>query len=196
MFQKRGPQHTAIVNTGPAKQAPMGLKTTTSWSKKVVQMFKKIAAVAVGVASLAAAGTSIAQNFNLQPLYGTVRLVTGFLPDPRVVPVRAGGSIDASDSIGGQCRGFITNRPSIRVWYTAGDTYPLIISANSQADTTLAINAPDGRWYCDDDSGNGPLNPSVRFRRPMSGRYEVFVGTYRPEGRPGARVYISELHSR
>jgi hypothetical protein len=39
------------------------------------------------------------------------------------------------------------------------------------------INTPNGRWYCDDDSG-GSLNPKVQITNPQSGRYDVWVGTY------------------
>ena len=47
----------------------------------------------------------------------------------------------------------------------------------SQDDTTLVINAPDGEWYCDDD-GAGYPNPELTFASPMSGQYDIWVGTY------------------
>lgn len=140
------------------------------------------------------AAPAVAQDFDAAPNYGTVTLSTGFSPDPRVVSVRSGGNIDA-ESISSDCRGFISNAPDVRLVFSAGSSLPLIISASSSADTTLVINAPDGSWYCDDDGGNEGLNPSVRFNSPMSGRYEIWVGTYGNASLQPAELHISELYS-
>jgi hypothetical protein len=149
--------------------------------------------IAVAATAIAAAYPATAQDYNLAPNYTTLTLRSGFTPDPQVVQLMSGGSIDASDSING-CRGFISNAPDVRLNYTAG-SYPLIISVDSDADTTLVVNAPDGRWYCDDDSGVNGLNPMVRFNRPQSGRYEIWVGTYGNGGLNRARLHISEVSS-
>ena len=68
----------------------------------------------------------------------------------------------------------------------------LFISVLADADTTLVINDPSGRWVCDDD-GAGALNPGVHFDNPEAGVYDIWVGTYwSGEGQP-ARLGISEL---
>jgi serine protease Do/protease YdgD len=36
-----------------------------------------------------------AQDFNLNPTFGTITLVAGFTPDPRTIDVTAGGNINA-----------------------------------------------------------------------------------------------------
>ncbi|MDQ8758221.1 hypothetical protein RCO27_18490 [Sphingosinicella sp. LHD-64] len=154
----------------------------------------KVAGSLALAAALAAAIPASAQNFNGNPSYGTVNLRTGFTPDPNVVNVRSGGNIDASSSIGGACRGFIASAPDVRLNFTAGNL-PLIISANSSADTTLVINGPDGRWYCDDDGGQNGLNPAVRFNNAPSGRYEIWIGTYGNSSLQPAQLHISELYS-
>jgi hypothetical protein len=136
----------------------------------------------------------IAQDVSADPNFGTVRLRSGFLPDPRVVPVRSGGEIDAQ-MIDPACRGFISDAPDVRLYYDAG-SLPLIISVDSAADTTLVVNGPDGQWYCDDDGGVNGLNPMVRFNSPDSGRYEIWVGTYGSSSNESARLHISELRSR
>ncbi|HRH21034.1 MAG TPA: peptidase, partial [Brevundimonas sp.] len=82
--------------------------------------------------------------------------------------------------------------PDFELTYSAG-SLPLIISVNSNADTTLVVNAPDARWYCDDDGGNG-LNPSLRWNAPMSGTYDIWVGTFGGGNAP-ATLSISELYS-
>jgi len=134
-----------------------------------------------------------AQNFNANPTYGTVSLRSGYTPDPWVRNLQAGGSLAAS-RISSNCRGFIANAPDVRLVYSSGN-YPQIISVDSSVDTTLVVNAPDGRWYCDDDGGVRGLNPSIRFNSPRSGRYEIWVGTYRSGHLPQARLHISEVGS-
>ena len=140
-----------------------------------------------------AATPAMAQDFSANPTYGSTNLSSGFPSDPRTVNLSSGGSIDAR-GLGGSCRGYIANAPDYRVNYTAGSTFPLIFSVNSDSDTTLIINGPDGRFYCDDDSGEG-LNPSYRFSRPQSGQYDIWVGTYASANLQSATLYISEVSS-
>lgn len=132
-----------------------------------------------------------AQNVSLSPTYGTVSLNSGFTPDPYVVSLEAGGSIAASN-IG--CTGYIANAPDLRLNYRAGDSLPLIVSVDSEADTTLVINTPNGGWACNDDGGDGS-NPSIRFNAPQSGQYDIWVGTYSSGGIRPADLHLSELYS-
>jgi hypothetical protein len=152
--------------------------------------------LAVGATAIAilAGGVASAQDYRLAPTYGTANLVSGFTPDPYIVNLESGGTIDAS-GLGGACRGFIANAPDYRVTYQSGSFQRLIISVNSSADTTLVINGPDGRWYCDDDGGNAGLNPSVTFTPPQSGQYDVWVGTYGSTSLQPAQLSVSEVVS-
>ena len=60
----------------------------------------------------------------------------------------------------------------------------------SSTDTTLIINGPDGRWYCDDDSwGDG--DAEVRFNKPSSGTYDIWIGTFNG-GTASAALLITE----
>lgn len=151
----------------------------------------RILAATAAVATLAAAGIATAQNYSLNPTYGTASLNAGFSPDPYVVTVQSGGSRDAS-SLSSSCRGFIADAPDVRLNYGAG-SFPLIFSVNASADTTLVINGPDGSWYCDDDSGNAGMNPAIRFGSPRSGQYDIWVGTYGSATLQPAQLVISEL---
>lgn len=153
-----------------------------------------LSAAVSALAVFAVAGTAQAQDWSLNPSYGSVSLVSGFSPDPYLISLQSGGSINASRSIGGSCRGYVANAPDFRLQYRAGNVLPLIISVASNADTTLVINAPDGRWYCDDDGGQG-LNPSLRWNAPMSGQYDIYVGTYGNASYQNATLSISELSS-
>lgn len=156
-----------------------------------VRTLAALAAFAIAAIPATAHTSQPRPNYDAQPNYGTLTLRNGFTPDPRMVSLQAGGDISAQ-SVGG-CQGFITTAPDVRLVFEAG-SLPLIISADSVADTTLMVNAPDGSWSCDDDGGEG-ANPSIRFNRPQTGRYEIWVGTY-TSGRPQpATLHVSELTS-
>jgi hypothetical protein len=152
----------------------------------------KTARFFLAAGALVCASAAVAQNTSLDPNYGTITLESGFTPDPRVIALRAGGDIAASRA-GSRCTGFITNAPDVRLVYEAG-SLPLIISVDAGSDTTLVVNGPNGEFYCDDDSGEGS-NPSIRLNNPQSGRYEIWVGTYRSGNSQPARLHISEIRS-
>lgn len=147
------------------------------------------ALVVVGLGAGAGAGSAQAQDASLRPNVGTVTLNAGFEPDPRVVRVRAGGTIDAS-TLGGRCVGNISNAPDYRINYTPGGV-PLTIRVRSQHDTTLVINGPNGVWTCSDDIGTSP-NPGVTYRTPAAGAYDVWIGSY-TEDAVDAELRITEL---
>lgn len=130
-------------------------------------------------------------DYSLPSNYGSVELQAGFTPDPHNVDVMAGGSIDVYEAVGDNCRGFASTAPDYDLTYEAG-SLDLYISASSDGDATIVVNAPDGSWWCDDDSA-GDLNPGVRFDAPESGRYDIWVGTYGESGLEPAVLHISEL---
>ena len=147
--------------------------------------------LAATVAVAAFAGVSAAQDWSLSPTFGSTTLSAGFAPDPYTVSITAGGDIDAGSSLGGACRGMIANAPDYRLHYNAG-SLPLYIGARSNADTTIVVNAPDGSWYCNDDT-NG-LNPQVWWSNPQSGQYDIWIGTYGSgSGLASSTLTISEL---
>ncbi|MGP9819020.1 hypothetical protein ACTZWW_03305 [Salinarimonas sp. NSM] len=142
-----------------------------------------------GVIAAAVVGGAVAQDFSRNPAFGTYRLGAGFTPDPYTINVRAGGQRNAG-ALGSGCAGSIANSPDVRLHYQSG-SFPLSFRVRSGSDTTLVINDPSGRWYCDDD-GAGGLDPLVRFDSPQSGQYDVWIGHY--EGGSGirARLEITE----
>lgn len=138
--------------------------------------------------ALLLAGPAFAQSAHLTANYGEIRLNAGFTPDPYRVELHAGGGLSAA-SLPGSCIGNISEAPDLEVTYSAGGL-PLVFRTVSRADTTLVINGPDGRWYCDDDSwGDG--DAEVRFNRPQSGTYDVWVGTF-GGGTAAANLLITE----
>ncbi len=143
----------------------------------------------------AAAETTGAPDFSLDPSYGAIELTAGFQPDPHAREISAGGGINAS-VVGDTCVGWIASAPDYRVTWMAGSgQLPLVFSVNSEADTTLVINDAQGNWVCDDDSGNGPLNPSISFQNAPSGQYDVWVGTYAEGALQPSVLNVSEVSS-
>ncbi|MFC3096500.1 hypothetical protein [Alteraurantiacibacter palmitatis] len=154
-----------------------------------------LSASVTACAAMLIAGTPVmAQDTAAVPVYHKVELSAGFTPDPQFFGVTSGGSISANGSVSSRCAGYIANAPDVRLHYTSG-SFPLIISTRSSGDTTLVVHAPDGRWYCDDDGGESGLNAMVRFNSPQSGRYAIWVGSYRSGENVQADVAISEVSS-
>jgi len=148
-----------------------------------------LAGTAASLLSLTAAAS--AQDYSAPPSFGSVNLNAGFLPDPHVRNLTAGGAIRAQSRFS-TCRGYIANAPDYSVYYTSGSA-PLIFTVDADRDTTLVVNGPDARWYCDDDGAESPLNPLVRFNNPQSGRYDVWVGTYSSGAGVPATLFVSEI---
>ena len=125
----------------------------------------------------------------LLPTHGIITLSAGFSPDPTVIEVTAGGSEDTNSS--GNCSArYLSSMPNVRVIYEAGE-YPLRFFIDDPvSDTTLAIHAPDGSWYCVDDSAG--LQPIIDFQNPLSGQYNVFVGNFFSDQLPTVSLQITE----
>ena len=137
-------------------------------------------------------GATWAQDIFADPVYGSVNLDSGFTPDPHVVNVVVGGAREA-DRLGVGCAGFISDSPDFRLRFDSLGVLPLYIWVESNTDTTLAINGPDGEWHCDDDSGSG-LNPYVKFASPDTGTYDIWVGAFsRSRNYEDAVIRISEM---
>jgi len=154
---------------------------------------------AAGLATLSmmVAAPALAQKMSPQSVdpyqtatYGEFSLNSGFTPDPQVISLTSGGTIDASTVASG-CRGMVARAPDVQMTYSAG-SLPLTFLTSSSTDTTLLINGPDGRWSCDDDSGESGGDALLTYDNPMSGIYDVWVGAY--GGNSGsADLYVTEL---
>jgi hypothetical protein len=129
------------------------------------------------------------QDPNLKATFGSVTLKAGFLPDPFAKKLIAGGPIKTN--LGGVAA-WVAKPPDFKLHYTAGK-FPLTIHVVSDEDTTLLINLPDGTWVANDDQAPGNLNPLLRFAKPQSGRYDIYVGTFKQGITPPATLYITEL---
>ena len=151
-------------------------------------MLRKLAGTAIAVGAMALAGSALAQNSGLKANFGEINLSAGFTPDPYRVSVTAGGNVDGA-RLPGSCTGRISDAPDFEVTYTSG-SLPLVFRTISTTDTTLIINGPNGDWSCDDDSyGDG--DAEVRFNKPASGTYDIWIGTF-GGGTASATLLITE----
>lgn len=126
------------------------------------------------------------QNVWGTPNYGEIDLDSGFLPDPWTKSLVAGGSEDI-DHLG--YSGFVSDSPDIDLYYDSGSYNFLTFSVESDEDTILLINTPEGEWMYDDDSDG--LDPEISVFYPTSGLYNIWVGTY-DRNTTDAVLYVSE----
>ncbi|MCA1789306.1 MAG: hypothetical protein LC667_05440 [Thioalkalivibrio sp.] len=146
-----------------------------------------VLAIAVG---LATAHPAEAQNWKEAPLYGTIDLTAGFMPDPVSRSLRAGGN-DRNPISGAGCSGYINAAaPDFNLSYTAGSS-TLYIYARSSSDVTLLVSDPAGEWHCSDDwEGTDPM---IRFSGARSGNYHVWVGTFASGSPQDATLHFTEI---
>lgn len=126
-------------------------------------------------------------NWRLPPLYGTIDLESGFMPDPYTVEVVAGGSRNLQQV--GRV-GHVAEAPDFDLNYIGGQ-YNLYIFVESQgADTVLLVCGPEGRYFYSDDRLG--TRPAMVFQSPKSGLYDIWVGSYGSNTTP-ATLAISEI---
>jgi hypothetical protein len=123
-----------------------------------------------------------------------ISLSGGFSPDPYTIDVVAGGPTQAS-TLDSSCSGYVGANPNYRLNFSPG-SLGLGIYTLSDIDTTLAIRSPNGVWNCNDDNSNlaNTLNSGYYFASPVSGMYDIYVGTF-SEGSVGqsATLAITEF---
>lgn len=130
-------------------------------------------------------------NAGGQPSFGRISLAADFQPDPHRVEITAGGKDRVDGRLGAECVGFIeASKPDFVLDYVAGQ-FDLFVYATSNADTGIVLRAPDGTWHCNDDGDNRGVDPTLRLRRPQSGRYAIWVSTVEG-GEADAELLISE----
>jgi len=134
--------------------------------------------------------TSSAAAMPTQSNFGTVSLRPGFVPDPHVVSGRSGGA-DRAQSRNPSCRGWIARNPD-HLFQATGNFGNLRVIAQSDSDTTLVVQRPDGAYMCNDDSEG--RNPIVGGNFP-AGTYAVWVGSYREGEVAPYRLGFTELGS-
>ena len=142
-----------------------------------------------GFLSMFSSMPAAAQNPDATPTYGVEEIAAPIGEEPFELRVQAGGPLDGRDMLPEGCRGFIASAPDFDLDYLAADV-GLQIAVQSDADTTLAVSDPDGGWHCSDDADG--LMPIVLISSPPSGRYTIWVGTYRESRSARSTLVISD----
>lgn len=143
---------------------------------------------AMAVLAALCASRAETQDKDQKPTFGSVSLKAGFEPDPFVKQLIAGGEIERAED---GFKHWVAKAPDFVLDYEAGK-YKLTIYAVSSADTTLLIRTPGGKLIANDDGPGTALNPLISFNNPESGRYHIWVGTYKKENAK-AELKITEL---
>lgn len=189
--------------TMPVQQTPPVAQQTTSGRDPYLDSAEYRAIAQRAAATL---------NFNADSNFGGAALRTGFTPEPWGFRLTAGGGSDAinvaelglRDDVTGQpcTQAFVTRRPDFHFTFEAGNTFSMVrfyVVTENNADATLLINQPDTRWRCNDDHGQpgwgNPTMPVIDFHNPMSGRYDIWVGSYDRSAHNPATLFVTELNS-
>lgn len=184
---------TVVRLGGPCQLVPIVVPTATPTIGAPVTLTptptQTLPFTATPTATLPPAATATL-NYSLPPNYGSTSLTSGFVPDPFQVGITSGGPVNVS-YLGAGCRGFTTIAPDFSVNYTSGAFPTLRFYFVGSGDSTLVINAPNGSYYCSDDSF-GTLNPTIDFSSPATGRYDVWVGSYSSGTFIGGTLYVTE----
>jgi serine protease Do len=131
-------------------------------------------------------------DYARDPYYGSLALEAGFLPDPSVTDVTAGGSVDVS-YLGDGCVGYAAEAPDLRLtWGGDSNELRIFFSAVDDEDATLVVNLPDGSWVCNDDSASG-LDPMVVIDAPLGGQYDIWVASYSRREYISGELNVTEL---
>ena len=165
----------------------------------------------VAVLALTATATVAAAcpNWNNPTVFGSHTLQAGFLPDPYIRNLTAGGRIALRNCSPYLGPGFVVARPDFRLQYRpspTGGTSPtgtltFALQATSNVDTILIVNAPDGTWYYNDDTRSWPtravpftngFDSSITFTNPLIGQYDVWTGSYNRSSNNPARLIVTE----
>jgi hypothetical protein len=145
-------------------------------------MMKTLVAAAIAATALAAPALAC-PNWQASASFGQINLNAGFMPDPYVRNITAGGSYDLAGCFGSNgWGGSVASKPDFDLYWN-GSSAALTIAVNTNADAVLLINAPDGQWYYSDDPS------ALTFSNPQPGLYDIWIGAYNGgSGIPGQLV--------
>ena len=132
-------------------------------------------------------------DYEADPLFGSIKLERGFIPDPHVVAMVAGGTVNTAD-LDIDC-GFTSSFPTFAFDLRGGasETFLRIFyTANDGTDTTMVIYTPEKKWVCLDDSMYGSKkDPVIDIEYAQSGKYVIWIGTKQSDIYAGGNLFIT-----
>ncbi|MCC6614535.1 MAG: hypothetical protein IT320_13730 [Anaerolineae bacterium] len=132
------------------------------------------------------------------PTQGSLDLGADFDPDPLTLPMSAGGPFDLVAANPGletqaHCVGFYNDAPNAIFRLNVPLTYIRLffVADEASADATMVLRAPDGRWYCNDDSYNA-VNPTLNVIGAPGGTYQLWLGSFEAEATISGTFYLTQ----
>lgn len=147
------------------------------------------------VSGVGSASAQACPSWNNPTVFGSATLNGGFLPDPYVRNLTAGGRVDLAPCTNYQWYGYVVTRPDFRLFYNGSSPtgrLTFALEARSNVDTILLINAPDGSWHYNDDYRG--FNSAIVFYNPMAGQYDVWAGSYQRSSNNPAQLIVTEYN--
>lgn len=166
----------------------------------MARIFRHMAAILVAAFSLLGgtaqdAAAQACPSYNNPTVFGSHTLNAGFMPDPYVRNLTAGGRVDLLACTNGQWPGYVVTRPDFRLFYRGSSPTGILtfaLEARSNVDTILLINAPDDTWHYNDDYRG--FNSAIVFQNPLQGQYDVWTGSYNRSSNNPAQLIITEYN--
>jgi hypothetical protein len=120
----------------------------------------------------------------LAPTQAAVEIGDTLAQDPLLIPLQGGGENDIFalnpqlDARTG-CEGYMNAAPTMAITLLSEQALLRLffLPDGGTGDATLIMAAPDGSWYCNDDSYNS-LHPTLSIVGAAPGTYQVWVGNY------------------
>ncbi|TBX16591.1 hypothetical protein [Nioella sediminis] len=159
-------------------------------------MIRRFFALATLIAGLLGASQTLAcPNWNNPTVFGQATLNAGFLPDPYVRNITAGGRVNLANCYPYLGPGWVVSRPDFRLHYygqSPTGRMTIALQARSNVDPILVVNAPDGSWHYNDDYRG--YDPAIVFFNPMSGQYDIWAGSYHRSSNNPAVLIVTEYN--
>lgn len=154
-----------------------------------------LAALCMTGVQTGAASAQACPSWNNPTVFGSTTLNAGFMPDPYVRNLTAGGTVNLAACTNGQWSGWVVTRPDFRLFYNGSSPtgrLTFALESRSNVDPVLLVNAPDGSWHFNDDYRG--FNSAVVFMNPMAGQYDVWTGSYQRSSNNPAQLIITEYN--
>lgn len=120
---------------------------------------------------------------------------TRFVGPPPQVSAYAEGVYRLADELGSACRGYVGREPSVQLQHRATSAPLTMRITNGEKSLgrahVFAVNDPDGGWHCSHSRDAQGL-PFIQFRTPVSGVYDVWIGTEEPTRRSKVVLQIED----
>lgn len=168
-----------IIQTATIQTATIVTDTASMTTETVITTVTVVTTTAVSqvqVITDSVPAVQLAITETVAPARVMFTLDDGLALDPFLVSVQAGGPLSTVGLATG-CTGYVGTAPSLSVVWN-GTTQFLTAFFYSDGDAVLLIQAPTGQIFCNDDTNDALLDPTIRIEAPPLGTYHIWVGSH------------------